>query len=122
MNFNFQVGDKVKAINRLMNRIMDALGPSELCRSSTDRHIEGAEDIRDTNANAAMSLLSFISVCKGLNSKTKTSTSASLQPTTTVREKLVKIIYEANEFNRGYYLEEKIKQLFGRCLRLFFFY
>ena len=39
-----------------------------------------------------------------------------------VRERLVQILYEANENNRAYYLEEKTKQLFGKCLRMFFFY
>ena len=63
--FNYQVGDKVKLINRLMNRIVAALGPSPLCRQPSG---DGApEDLRDSNA--AMSLLSFISVCKGLNGK-----------------------------------------------------
>lgn len=42
--------------------------------------------------------------------------------TLTVRERLVQILYEANEKNRAYYLDERTKQLFGRCLRLFFFY
>ena len=42
---------------------MGALGPSPLCRS-LGKVIEG-EDPRESSA--AMSLLSFISVCKGLN-------------------------------------------------------
>ena len=120
MLFNWQLGDKVKVINRLMNRIMDALGPSPLCRSSTQKPVEGEEDIRESNA--AMSLLSFISVCKGLNGKPRTINQPVTMTQSTVRERLVKIIYEANEYNRAYYLEEKTKQLFGRCLRLFFFY
>ena len=67
MLFNFQVGDKVKVINRLMNRIMSALGPSPLCRSLG--RVLDEDDSRDSSA--AMNLLSFISVCKGLNTKSK---------------------------------------------------
>lgn len=75
-----------------------------------------------------MSLLSFISVCKGLKpasskaSVTSVTSTVSGQPVLSVREKLIKIIFEANENNRAYYLEERSKQIFGRCLRLFFFY
>ena len=64
MMFNFQIGEKVKTINRLMNRIMAALGPSQLGRSSISKPIEGEEDARDSGA--AMSLLSFISICKAV--------------------------------------------------------
>ena len=39
-----------------------------------------------------------------------------------MRERLIEIIFEANENSRAYYLEEKAKQLFGKCLRMFFFY
>lgn len=44
------------------------------------------------------------------------------QASFTVRERLIQILFEANENNRAYYLDERVKQLFGRCLRLFFFY
>ena len=78
----------------------------------------------------AMSLLSFITVCKGLKpASTSGSSKASVtlamsekQASFTVRERLIQILFEANENNRAYYLDERVKQLFGRCLRLFFFY
>ena len=75
-----------------------------------------------------MSLLSFISVCKGLkpastsSSQSSSVASSGLGQQQTVRERLIQIIYEANENNRSYYLEERSKQLFGKCLRMFFFY
>ena len=45
-NFNFQVGDKVKVINRLMNRIMNALGTSptsRLLNVGTETDLNGKE-------------------------------------------------------------------------------
>lgn len=38
------------------------------------------------------------------------------------REKLVAILFAANENNRSYYLSTTAKSLFSRCMRLFFVY
>ena len=112
-------------INRLMNRIVAALGDKDLLSAAvTD------ENGLEKPSAPAMSLLSFISACKGMKSTSasgsKGSIAASVKDgnaaTVSVRERLVQIIYEANENNRAYYLEERVKQLFGRCLRMFFFY
>ena len=64
MNQNWQVGDKVKMINRLMNRIVGALGDVELPGSTPDGEIF----VDEKPAAPAMSLLSFISACKGMKS------------------------------------------------------
>lgn len=61
-----------------------------------------------------MSILSFISVCKDITKKA--------EPSSQVKHKIIDAFFRANENSRSYYLEESSKQLFSRCLRLFFFY
>ena len=39
-----------------------------------------------------------------------------------LREKLLKILYAANESNRAYFMSPRPKALFQRCMRLFFVY
>lgn len=39
-----------------------------------------------------------------------------------MRKKIVDELYKINENSRSYYLDVKVKQLFQRCLRLYFFY
>jgi hypothetical protein len=92
---NFQVNDKVKLVNRLMHRLMSALGASNV------------------SGGGGVNLMSFLSVGKADN--------APLNGQNT-REKIIQILYSANEKNRSYYLKENPKALFSRCLRLFFVY
>jgi hypothetical protein len=61
-----------------------------------------------------MTLLSFINVCKDLRTQGDLTDKS--------RERLVASFFMVNERSRAYYLEEKTKQLFSRCLRLFFSY
>jgi hypothetical protein len=61
-----------------------------------------------------MSILSFISVCKDITKKS--------EPTSLLKQRILEAFYRANEKSRAYYLEEGVKSLFSRCLRLFFFY
>ena len=106
-------------INRLMNRIIAALGSTELESSSAISPGSDKPGLKvSPPAAPAMSLLSFISVCKGLkpaSTKGKNSSKSSVSSMSngpaiqTVRERLIQIIYEANENNRAYYLEEKVK-------------
>jgi len=73
---NYQVTDKVKLIFRLMQRVIQVLGPPTT-----------TADPQNT-----LSLLDFLSVCKGINSaKGKTE-----QPVS-VREKMSQVFYAANE-------------------------
>lgn len=61
-----------------------------------------------------MSILSFISVCKDISKKS--------EPTSQVKQRILEAFFRANENSRAYYLDDATKQLFLRCLRLFFFY
>ena len=74
---NFQVNDKVRLINKLMNRVCSAFGTSE----------EEAQSNGHT-----VSLLNFLSVTKKPSDQHM------------LREKLLKILYAANESNRAYFM------------------
>ncbi len=55
-----------------------------------------------------------MTVCKDITKKS--------EPNTQMKNRILEALFKSNENSRSYYLEEKSKQLFSRCLRLFFFY
>lgn len=59
---NFAVTDKVKLVNRLMNRIVAALGPSPMSTGGSSKTSPSTDE-----PSGALSLLNFLSVCKNVN-------------------------------------------------------
>lgn len=104
---NYQVGEKVNLIKRLMKKLMFGLGVNSNSVWSTNRN-------PSQGSSSTMSLLSFINVSKDISKQGDSTNQARLN--------ILKALFQANDNNRAYYLEEQTKSLFQRCLRLFFFY
>jgi hypothetical protein len=91
-------------ISRIMNRLIHGLGdPKGSSWSSLEK-----------KPATGMSILSFISVSKDLARKP--------EPDSQLKQRILEAFFRHNDNSRSYYLDERTKQLFSRCLRLFFFY
>ncbi len=95
-----------------MNWLIYGLGDSS--KNSTWSSLNNKNSGGASASGSGMSILSFISVCKDITNK--------VQPNTQIKARILEALFKSNEDSRSYYLEEKAKQLFSRCLRLFFFY
>ena len=100
----------MKLINRVMNRIIYAVG--DQVGKSWTKLSRGRKKAEDSPPSS--SILSFLTVAKDLSKK--------VEPNSQLKAKVLDALYRANDNSRSYYLEDQSKHLFGRCLRLFFFY
>ena len=104
---NYQVTEKVKLIKKVMNRIIYGLNKD----AGGDVHVRGGK--ASPQENSAATLAKFISVVK------ETSQKPGVVP---LKERVAMVFYRANDMSRAFYMNDETKNLFQRCMRLFFFF